>query len=413
MTHTVTIKTSATQWGVGHGGFHTQRVDFMISDHRLGCVNFVYDCGTLSSPRNLQPWITQFVKELEDARTRKLDAVTISHFDLDHVSGLVELSKQLRNAGISVDRVIAPTLGTLDALLILANLGSSAPKWYRELLFDPISKLHELFGVEPVILDDDTSEVTLGFPIKDRTGEIGGIILSEDGETLTGSGQLVWNLIPYAFPPAERVRKEVAQALSERMGIDPSSLDQQSVFEKLCDSKETLAEIRKIHSEFLGRTGVNGTSVMLWSGPSRMGKSNSTERALGLQVGSMWDRVALFGATVSWLGTGDARCAGAALSNVVAAYGRDRLKSVGVLGAPHHGSSYNVDEEFWRLFSASTLVTLHAQDRYGHPHKTTVTQIGQAGLTPIIVNQVAGPLKFSASHSIDIDYPKIQGSRLE
>lgn len=80
MTHTVTIKTSATQWGVGHGGFHTQRVDFMISDHRLGCVNFVYDCGTLSSPRNLQPWITQFVKELEDARTRKLDAVTISHF---------------------------------------------------------------------------------------------------------------------------------------------------------------------------------------------------------------------------------------------------------------------------------------------------------------------------------------------
>jgi len=51
MKHTVIAEAVGTQWGCGHGGFHTQGIPFTSGDSPASSinVNFIYDCGTVSS----------------------------------------------------------------------------------------------------------------------------------------------------------------------------------------------------------------------------------------------------------------------------------------------------------------------------------------------------------------------------
>lgn len=100
------------QHSVGHGGFHTGAMG--RGSARL---RWVYDCGAsrTEGQQRLSEEIGILAGEPGDAK-RRIDLLFISHFDRDHISGIVQLMSALE-----VDTVVIPYLDDLQRAIILAG----------------------------------------------------------------------------------------------------------------------------------------------------------------------------------------------------------------------------------------------------------------------------------------------------
>lgn len=409
MNGTLRAETTAIQWGVGQGGFHTQRTEFRRHGEDDVVLRFVYDCGSISAPINLRPWVTDYVDSLRAERASHIDLLVISHFDYDHVSGLSELAAQLKE--IRVHRVIAPAITRLDALVLCANSFRFGSQRYRRLLMDPAANLRELFpGAEVQLIEgsqpnpnleqseQDTPERVIVGPGIPRIGDTPG-----GGTQVTaGADVKVWELIPHAVPSVETGRPALVQALKNQLSIDVDALSDNELFENICTQVHTLREVRHLTSAHFGVGGVNATSVSLWAGPA----VDTKHRACG--VVEFPSSSPIYAKTftahssdrsVAWLGTGDAELKSrTSVSDLAKHFTVQRLESAFVVGAPHHGSHHNSSSDLWAEFTDHTVITLHAQNRYGHPASATVAAIRAAQLTPALVNQVTGPLMLRSWH---------------
>lgn len=119
------VEAHARQWGARHGGFHTHELYASTDDGMSGVFRFIYDCGSRNAPQNLKPTIRQYVSGVP--RGSQINLLVVSHFDLDHVSGLKELADQLNQRQISVRRIVVPFLTPLEKIaLIVAQVDSAA-----------------------------------------------------------------------------------------------------------------------------------------------------------------------------------------------------------------------------------------------------------------------------------------------
>jgi len=141
---------------VGQGCFYVGNIH-VSKDKNF---KFVYDCGTNSN-------ITYLKSEVDIYRNRlmnHLNMLVISHFDKDHVNGVVRLLKNVKCV-----RLVIPYYKTIERLLLYA-ITDSTDEDYRNLLLDPIAYFrNEQFNIDEIIVigagdQDSTIDVLEGVP---------------------------------------------------------------------------------------------------------------------------------------------------------------------------------------------------------------------------------------------------------
>jgi len=389
----ITVVTQGTQWGVGHGGFHTQLTQVIAPGSSVTDFRFIYDCGTKNSQGPLRDCITQYVGRLEVDRVGALDLVILSHFDYDHVSGLPWLSKMLRRHNVKVGRVFAPAITPLESLLLIAH-NDPPTRWYVNLLANPYGELSSLFpGAEVALLEPATAPDFADLDERPQSQGRSPHSVSLDATDM----RHVWAAIPYAHQLAISGREDFVTLVRTALEIDIERLDFDELLRTIGGDRGTLRKIKLLSADMFGHGGVNANSVCLWAGPDAMPASGRVTHD------HAWGSSQLLPdhSPAAWLGTGDAVLRDAGSAGFVNYYGRPRLDSVAYVGAPHHGSEHNSDEDFWRHFRRGTRVTTHAQGLYGHPHARTLHDIEAAGLVPVPVSQLHGPMRFTSTHTFD------------
>ena len=80
---------------VGHGAFFTEQ--FFSKEEGISSINVVYDCGSLHSRSASVPSVISNEIKISFDNDEHIDMVFISHFDNDHVNGLMGLLGEGRN----------------------------------------------------------------------------------------------------------------------------------------------------------------------------------------------------------------------------------------------------------------------------------------------------------------------------
>lgn len=128
--HGSSLRALLWQHPVGQGLFHSGRIDF---EGRIP-FRYVYDCGKYAAakddwPNLVGPVVTEYAR-------RPLDALFISHFDVDHINGLTALLEGFGGA----TRAFLPYLSPPARLMVAAHdlaRGASLDRDHLEFLGDP------------------------------------------------------------------------------------------------------------------------------------------------------------------------------------------------------------------------------------------------------------------------------------
>ena len=363
-----------TCWPVGQGLFMSGRLHGAAG----GDFSWVYDCGSSSAAAVLGRAVAGFRKE--NGR-RLINLVTLSHFDEDHINGIVDLI-----SGTRVGVLLLPYLPLWQRLLVAISEGIAAADPLFAFFEDPAAYLAERGDIEEIVFvpsagPDDLADGGGEEPDPDRPIE--GAKIEEDGPpdggaddpALSDSGSVrvrvlkrggrivipsLWELVPYndaAMQPRVTSRFELwARRLSSILIRDRTRRDQ------------ALRILKKIYDRTFGRTSKprNLISLFLYSGP--VGTRVTLREAVAshpVQWNAARDNFAQ-------LSTGDGYLDTAARLNALRRfYSRDRrLQRAGVLQVMHHGAEGN-----WHEGVAAALtpaVSLFSSDpaikRPGHPH---------------------------------------------
>lgn len=394
------LAVARTQWAVGNGFFHTGTVS--TSDDSI---QYLYDCGALSPAANqaaLRREIDTFTE-----RGAEIDFAFLSHFDMDHVSGLPRLT-----AGVSIKRFFIPLIPAVERLLIFAgnldgtNLPPDEARFYQRLIVDPAGALTALTegagepatvvtvaATTPTPPDREATEPIEGLTRdeieKARTAGPLAINVGPQEASVAVGNDVVWEWIPYVATAAVSATPEFVNSLiRQRLISDASELDDSALIAHLVENEEKgLTAAYDSASRAVGSSfNRNVTSLMLYSGPrpgSRIkayrARSNPWERA---EIGA-WDP------RPGWLGLGDANLRSEARVNEVNDAFHARKPYVGTFAPSHHGSSRDWDQRLMTGFHPTPgRLPVHvfgASGSYGHPHSEVLHDINEAGATAVSV----------------------------
>lgn len=415
-----------SQWGVGHGGFHSQSLVFQTRDRvptrDIGApftVRVVYDCGsgrsTTARPA-LRSAVNRMLTAVPDGS--KIDLLVVSHFDQDHINGLALLSAELQQRRITVTRIWAPVLTGIDALVIAARSSPEQRAGVAAFLDDPTIALATLFpgaealslppstdaiptieppndlpapdddpGVDPdpdPVVDGGRRQVLVSL-VEDITGP-GLKIRAVDGG-LPGEDEPLWELQPYISESSLQGATEVEDLISTKLGKPIAECSLADVLLLVADKgfMKQFHTAVKAHNrktprgsrESGARTGPNLSTICVYSGPVSPYDWCRYRRGWG-GIGVDSEAVPV---APSWLGTGDAGLRAAhhvdAMRTVL---GQSRLDRVGVASVPHHGSRFDSEASLWNALTSLRRVTIEASHQIGgtgnhHPHTPVLQEL--------------------------------------
>lgn len=128
-----------TFWPVGQGLFASGVIKDEASDKQF---HWVYDCGTTSEQKYLKAAIKEYkTDKFRDQAKPKIDLVVISHFDTDHISGIVELLSKF-----SVKTLLLPFMPLWQRLLIAFENGVDSQQKIMRFYVDPVGYFNEAGG---------------------------------------------------------------------------------------------------------------------------------------------------------------------------------------------------------------------------------------------------------------------------
>jgi glyoxylase-like metal-dependent hydrolase (beta-lactamase superfamily II) len=403
------------QWGVGHGGFHSQSLFFQALDRnptapvgKGSMVRVIYDCGSgrTAHPRKaLTDAVRRMLSDVADGST--VDLLVISHFDRDHVNGLDHLAAELVKKQVQVARVWAPMLTKIEALFAITTSGltGAAQQAYAAFVDDPVGRLAELFdGAEVTQITPDDEAIPLspsGAGTDDADAGGGGDIIltaARGGRGLVASpgatpaGEALWEFQPYVIESTLVGAKAVSASVRKLLG---KPVEQCSLADliRLANNATLLA---KFHSAVRqhqvqskrgtrtssARTGPNLSSLCVYSGPVSpydwcrfrrgWGPLDVTRRAIPMAP--------------AWFGTGDAGLLGPQHVDAMrTALTQSRLDRIGISSAPHHGSQHDSGAHLWNALPNARWVTIEANSSTGgtgnrHPHKQVLAELATRNL---------------------------------
>jgi hypothetical protein len=134
---------------IGQGCFFTGIFKDQAEDQDV--LIFVFDCGSKTAGSYLTDEITKFkakIKKTEGGRP-VIDLLMVSHFDEDHVNGILELLENVKCTNL-----VIPYLSIQERLGVFSNGGAKA-EWHRRFLQNPEQFIRSNeYDVDRIILID-------------------------------------------------------------------------------------------------------------------------------------------------------------------------------------------------------------------------------------------------------------------
>ncbi|MDR7062477.1 MULTISPECIES: MBL fold metallo-hydrolase [unclassified Sphingopyxis] len=382
------------QHPVGHGGFHTGRLQFF----RGPKLNWIFDCGSRRTKKfdeYLRSWITLGNEEV--------DWLFISHFDTDHVSGLEVLM-----ANAVVKNVMVPYVNERELLGQLLQIidGGDTSRYIFDLAADPGGYFLSR-GAQRVIFvgggGDDRILIETGDPSSpDGSGD--GMkecrILIRPAPRSLNSGQIVG--------AAPNAKVELSEQGCE---IEIHSLGRQFLFKPFrapldqSDDDSLLVAIQNLVGDASLQNGRPGLGDLAYAvarfsrtaaGRAKLrqvyklhvGSSNRSSLSLlsmplpkdaaqsYFEVESP-SKTSMSWSVPAWLNTGDAELKATQDLQSWRAHYSAELGHVRVLALPHHGSDHNSDQALHDLCPRAILAAHVKSDATKHPGVDTMLTAGE------------------------------------
>jgi hypothetical protein len=374
--------------------------------------NWVYDCGTSSSQSFVDRELLCLKRKASNGIAKpKLNLVTISHFDYDHISGLLKLLKHF-----SVDTLLLPYM-PLWQRLVLAFVGGSRIKAELMPFFvDPVAYLSGLSEAEiskivfvqssspidPTVEDQPTDNLppiddapwrldyTSVEPTLEQRNEIS--ISKIQVDYLKVNSHLlikgVWEFMPYndselSHKVSDAFRNKVDECKARLLHTQDQD-----------DQKKAIELLKELYDQAFGKKNRNLISLFLYSGPLQ-----SMRPKYGNFIQMVGENNCIHGnssdsAKHSWIctiGTGGILYTGdgylnnqTRINKLIDHIGRKRISKLVCLQVMHHGAIGN-----WTLGLAKTLnpcVSIFSSDplrKKPHPHLSVWKDFTNNGPTQV------------------------------
>jgi hypothetical protein len=381
---------------VGQGLFSSAKVEKKGIDKPL---TWVYDCGTVSAGANLPRQIERLRRTFPKPRNKKakLDVVTISHFDKDHISGISALLGKF-----SVGVLLLPFLPIWHRTFLAFTQGLLPSDHQFAFFANPVDFLTRLDGseidriifvppsdgesprgereapnLESANLEESWSILAeTSSPESGDREDFSALSPAQPGprvEMLRRNGQLtaggVWTFLPYndaaSAPSSLWASRAKAAALGQELLRGNTEAER----------AESLKKLKELYDEHFGRNGArrNAISLFLYTGISGHHRPFCSEARLSSRP---WRRdhwghdCPVTEAGMLYTGDGDLHERGR-LARLLSFLGPDRIRGLNCVQVMHHGARRNwfrgVGTELAPLFSVFSSDPKNQAFRHPHP----------------------------------------------
>lgn len=317
---------------------------------------------------HLKPRIKQIreARGLADNKPLRVDLLMVSHVDDDHIQGILELTKELLEAKRerkpqpvqvlsfwhnSFDEIIDHTPDELTAS-VKSQFGTASTSGAGELSDDGQSEVETYFaGSDPDVAPDEEEEV-VSSTLKVLSSIEQGFQLRQDAEALE-------------FP---RNPEFDGKLIIAEKGKDPIDIGKELTFTVAGPMKSEVEVLRKKHNAWLKKLKKEGkTPPQALAAYVDKSVPNLSSLVLLAKTG---DKTMLF--------TGDARgdkiLKGLELVGLMEQGGKIE---VDLLKVPHHGSSNNLDDDFFERITAKHYV-FSGNGEHGNPEREALEMLFKA-----------------------------------
>lgn len=369
-------------WPVGQGLFMSGRLYSAAG----GIFDWVYDCGTTDGKIERDNAIGRYRAigmyrhELESSKRPDIDLVTLSHFDADHINGIVALLKSMtvgwlllpyaplwKRLLVAFSEGIAPDNPLFDFYINpAAFLTEAADASLKGIVFVPEAKpgVAAIASDVPVDPDRPVDELEFDFgdppaeaegdPLIDAVGKVEPRFLKSGGRIIVPS---LWEFVPYNDPgkqaavttPFEKWVLKVAGIFCTNQNL----------------RKKALARLKRNYPRWFGSGAENANliSLYLYSGPVGNGfRMRRYGASSPVHFNADRDNFAQ-------LNTGDAYLDDPArLASLQAFYQADRrLERAGLFQVMHHGSAKNWFAGLAAILKPAASIFSSHVPAHGHP----------------------------------------------
>ena len=352
------------QWPVGHGFFHTASIEVDAARY-----TYVYDCGARSNIINQQ--IDRYLQnELQEMCGAKpvIDMLVISHFHVDHSSGISGLFEKFR-----IKRLVVPYLSDDIRLLALADLAAHGPQAWNELsglVINPKQWIAERNQETQIIEVSGEGEGNLEEPTVPDGGDgvsVGSNRIRHSSNAGVFHGRkLFWRFRFYVQSNSGLAGKIISK-IADKTGATPSSLKKH-----LVDPEWIKQNYKVIEGAFrsLGSKIQNVTTLSMYSGPLNFFPYYTSSSCLRFgSITNFWFRLRR---GIGWLGTGDAELKSSSKWMEYENHFGKLLECDDTVTVPHHGSEKNYNAKLGDLGCHHVITSDHRIDPKGHHPAPTV-----------------------------------------
>lgn len=421
---------------IGQGLFSSGQI--ILQSDKTKQFTWIYDCGTASEQYRLQDSIHLLFQQLAKAqgtREPSLDLVSISHFDSDHISGIVKILQKF-----TVDCLLLPYIPLEQRLAIAFLAGVDPQQSIMEFFINPVSYITRLENIDikrivlvpasagavhpeeqlelrridrQIPIDpwennfgeqtrfdenerldiDALKSVVIGRPLSVHILRIGSSIRAAE----------IWDFIPYndakVLPPLDKVFLDAVNKRRKALLRTASEINRRAA----------LLELKELYDQHFGRKQRNLTSLFLYAVPTssaeiknvyvRKTDSNCTPitpKRIPFWWGRPFDRENRAGILYTGDGYLDTKDR---LDRLMNYFGKDRMDRLGFLQVMHHGSEKNWHAGVARALAPDVSFFCADPDHgYGHPHGSVVRDF--LAHNPVIVDKSTG-----VTVSMPIEHP--------
>lgn len=396
------VEVDRVQWGIGNGGFHTEdlrNVDARGADSQP-IARVVYDCGTMRAgwlmEREIEAW--SVASGGFSTKGAALHVLVVSHFDRDHVNGLVRLN----DSGFAPSKVIMPFLNPAERVMqLLRNVAApqrhAASNRDREddafadqVAIDPEGTIRTLWPEAEVVLvgpaeepaddrDDGATVIELDPDLGASVDANRGVRVSRSSSSATPA-EVLWEYrwrVHRVLPAGSVLSASLTQGLMEMLNLNSRQVLSPGDVWRAISAKNRWRDVAKLYRELLTHRDLNPYSLVLWSGPGPGVRSISASRGVTVRgLSPLCDgTLRPWFLSGGWLGTGDAMLRSSAdVDTLINQFGR-ALNKVDVMNAPHHGSRHNSGTELYKRVpdrSSVILASADGKNGFNHPHAAMV-----------------------------------------
>jgi hypothetical protein len=375
---------------VGQGLFSSGSVAAQNSTNGTRSLPFrwVYDCGTTSSQRYVRNAIGTFKGNVG---TQRLDLIIVSHFDTDHISGLVQLLNEVgtktlmlpwaplaHRLVIGFEQDIAPDdpemLFYVDPVTYLSN---AAPEGFDEVLFvgfgDDEGPPDPEDDDRPVDFDPEgplrlkylrdekweSSEKQKATAVDSNISR--NVNMLQSGSALSILG--LWEFVPYNDPKTRPKQLGTFQKVVDHLRNNLLSAHEDA-------TKQALNSLKAFYVRTFPKSQLNDLSLFLYAGPIGSWATYAERPWYGYLVEG----------PASVIYTGDGNLGSSKRWHKLSSYiGTKRSYHPCVFQVPHHGSKKNWHDGLADLLNPTLSVFSSDPTHrgFGHPHGKVIRDFWQ------------------------------------